>query len=104
MYHLCATLNLTKQFSEEYWEVTMDQNGKNTVNWVQTKNDDANLFFTEESIIFGGESNNQKCIHQMPHRDFAHEGEDNTGVWDSNGGLLPGTLFLPLGKDEQEND
>jgi hypothetical protein len=111
---LCATFNLSLGFASHLYEV---RSGFRGISFTSTVNTDSHYSLTEHSIVFGGhmmrgrgghrgEEQSEECIHQMQHRDITLK--DNHGrnqdikavlVAKKAPGMLPGTVFVPLGRD-----
>jgi hypothetical protein len=116
-YFVCATFNMEKSFAKNFFEVKMGAEG---TSFHVSVNVDAHHSLEEKSVVFGGhrlehgsahrrEGDENECIHQMQHRDVTlkdNEGQimDIKSVLDGKNasGLLPGTLFLPLGPGGRE--
>jgi hypothetical protein len=116
-YFVCATFNMEKSFAKNFFEVKMGAEG---TSFHGSVNVDAHHSLEEKSVVFGGhrlengsahrrEGDENECIHQMQHRDVTlkdNEGQkvDIKSVLDGKNasGLLPGTLFLPLGPGGRE--
>jgi hypothetical protein len=117
LFHICATFNLENSVAQIHVEVEMDSSG---VTFVKNVNPHTHHLLQEKSIVFGGHSMQNmearrrtgdvpEFIHQMQHRDVTLKDKagrpfDIQSVLDSHNatGLLPGTVFLPLGPDGRE--
>jgi hypothetical protein len=116
-YHVCATFNLETSFAKQQWKVEMKSDG---INLIASDNMDAHHELNGKSIVFGGHmmkrggahgrGGEEACLHQMQHTDLTPLKDVRGKKLDvmslleggKAGGLLPGTIFLPLGPDGRE--